>query len=267
LRPLSVLIVDDEPPARRRVRQLLAACPNASVVAEAGSLREAREQLAKHRPDLALVDIRLRDADAFELFRSSPLSAAVVFVSAHAEHALRAFECDVLDYLLKPVRPERLAAALARAERWRARRSSEAPPADGPYLALQQRQELRLIACGDILHIAARDDHSELFLKNDTSHLDPTRMDDWERRLPATFVRTHRSHIANLGAALALSRRSGAWWLELLEGARVPVSRSRLETVRGAFRARFAARSLPDSVGATTSAALEPAQTSERNSG
>lgn len=237
---LSVLIVDDEPPARRRLRQLLAAHPHVDVVAEAASLAEARARLAEHRPDLAFVDIELRDADAFGLFGPEPLSTAVVFVTAHAEHALRAFECDVLDYLLKPVRPERLAAALLRVERRRARRV-HAPPEAGGNLALQHRQELRIVPSDDILRITACDDHTELYLTSGASLLDPTRMEGWEPRLPASFVRTHRSHIVNLKAALALARRRGSWALELAGGDRVPVSRSRLAAVRAAFTA-FAAR-------------------------
>lgn len=260
-RPLSILIVDDEPPARRRLRSLLAAHPIANVVAEAAGIAEARAQLDEHAPDLAFLDIQLRGEDAFTLLAAGPVGAAVVFVTAHAEHALRAFECDVLDYLLKPIRPERLAAALARAERWRAARESPAPTSEATSaLSLWSRQGLRRVAYHDILHIVARDDHSELFLRDGTSHLDGTRMDGWERRLPLPFIRTHRSHIVNLSAVIGLCRRYNGWMIELAawsparphaarsgrdavtRGAAptamlVPISRGRLAAARAALRA------------------------------
>jgi DNA-binding LytR/AlgR family response regulator len=259
-RPLSILIVDDEPPARRRLRSLLAAHPTARVVAEAAGVAEARAQLNEHAPDLAFLDIQLRGEDAFALLSGAPLGAAVVFVTAHAEHALRAFECDVLDYLLKPIRPERLAAALARAERWRAALESPARRRDGvSSLSLWSRKGLRRVAYDDIVHIVARDDHSELYLRDGTSHLDGTRMEGWERRLPAPFLRTHRSHIVNLSAAVGVCRRYNGWMIELAagspartlavqsgcdadtkrgetDGVLIPISRGRVAAVRAALR-------------------------------
>jgi DNA-binding LytR/AlgR family response regulator len=259
-RPLAILIVDDEPPARRRLRSLLAAHPTARVVAEAAGVAEARAQLNEHAPDLAFLDIQLRGEDAFALLSGAPLGAAVVFVTAHAEHALRAFECDVLDYLLKPIRPERLAVALARAERWRAALESPARRRDGARaLSLWSRRGLRRVAYDDIVHIVARDDHSELYLRDGTSYLDGTRMENWERRLPAPFLRTHRSHIVNLGAVVGACRRYNGWMLELAacppasplavrggrdtgaqggdaDGVLIPISRGRVAAVRAALR-------------------------------
>jgi DNA-binding LytR/AlgR family response regulator len=256
-RPLSILIVDDEPPARRRLRSLLAAHPIARVVAEAAGIAEARAQLSEHAPDLAFLDIQLRGEDAFALLSGAPLGAAVVFVTAHAEHALRAFECDVLDYLLKPIRPDRLAAALARAERWRAALEGPAHTRNGASaLSLWNRKGLRRVAYDDIVHIVARDDHSELFLRDGTSYLDSTRMEGWERRLPPPFLRTHRSHIVNLSAVLGVCRRFNGWMIELaarphsarsgrdtearrgeLGGLLIPISRGRVAAVRAALRA------------------------------
>lgn len=237
-RPLRALILDDEPPARRRLVRLLASHPTTRVVAEAGSVAEARARLADSEPDLAFIDVQLRGEDAFSLFDGAPILAAIVFVTAHAEHAVRAFECDVVDYLLKPIRPERLAAALARVERWRTTRADCDAPGRPRQSALvrSHRGELRLISCHDILHIVARDDHTELYLRDGTSYLDATRMDAWERRLPPSFLRIHRSYIANLDAAEGLSRRSHGWVLRL-PSASIPVSRSRLEHVRATLHA------------------------------
>jgi DNA-binding LytR/AlgR family response regulator len=236
--PLAILVVDDEPPARRRLIRLLASHENTNVVAEAASVAEARARLAQFKPDLAFIDIQLRGEDAFTLLASADVSAAVVFVTAHAEHAVRAFECDVVDYLLKPVRPERLAEALARAERWRAAHEGRAvlAPASAISLVLGHRGGLRRICFEDIVHIVARDDHTELYLRDGTSHLHSTRMDGWERRLPPSFLRTHRSHIVNLQGASSVFRRTNGWVLEL-EGELIPISRSRLDGVRAALSA------------------------------
>lgn len=89
----------------------------------------------------------------------------------------------------------------------------------------------------DLIHIVARDDHTELFLSDGRSHLDATRMEHWERRLPPSFLRTHRSHIVNLRAALSLARRPGGWVVHTPLAAPVPVGRSRLTAVRAALRA------------------------------
>jgi DNA-binding LytR/AlgR family response regulator len=214
------------------------------VVAEAGGIAEARARLSEHAPDLAFLDIQLRGEDGFALLSGAPPGAAIVFVTAHAEHALRAFECDVLDYLLKPIRPERLAAALARAERWRAALES---PARARELSLWSRKGLRQVAYDDIVHIVARDDHSELYLRDGASYLDGTRMEVWERRLPAPFLRIHRSHIVNLNRVVALFRRYNGWMLQLAacspvrphapSAALVPISRGRVAAVRAALGA------------------------------
>lgn len=235
--PLAVLVVDDEPPARRRLIRLLGAHPDARVVAEAATVAEARCRLREHRPDLAFVDVQLRGESAFALFDGAEVSAAVVLVTAHAEHAVRAFECDVVDYLLKPVRPERLGDAIARAQRWRmARGSQDVTPCAPPSFTLFHRGALRRIAFEDILHIVARDDHSELFLRDGQSYLDATRMDTWERRLPPFFLRTHRSHIANLRLVTSVARRHNGWVLEL-DRVLIPISRSRLHAARAALHA------------------------------
>jgi DNA-binding LytR/AlgR family response regulator len=243
-RPLAILVVDDEPPARRRLIRLLGAHDNTRVVAEAASVAEARARLEQCKPDLAFVDIQLRGEDAFALFDRADVAAAVVFVTAHAEHALRAFECDVIDYLLKPIRPERLADALRRAERWRT--AHDAPPqasAAAPSLTVCQRGAFYRISCANILHIVARDDHTELYLRDGTSHLHATRMDAWERRLPPSFLRTHRSHIVNLRFARGVLRRANGWVIELDASTAptvstvviIPISRSRLEAARAAL--------------------------------
>ena len=119
---LQVLVVDDEQLARSRLRTLLGDCsaPAASVAAEAANAAQAMEQLGRQRFDAALLDVHMPGADGLALaqvIRSLPEPPCVVFVTAHAEHAVAAFELEAVDYLTKPVRLERLQAALQKVER------------------------------------------------------------------------------------------------------------------------------------------------------
>ncbi|MEP7027952.1 MAG: response regulator, partial [Candidatus Eisenbacteria bacterium] len=116
--PLRVLVVDDEPLARARARRLLAEVGGTDLVGEAGSVPEARAAVAALRPDVLLLDIQIHDQDGFALIESLPEPRPlVVFVTAFDHYAVRAFEANAVDYLLKPFRAERLAAALERVRR------------------------------------------------------------------------------------------------------------------------------------------------------
>ncbi len=118
--PLRLLIVDDEPPARERLRQLCAGIPDIVVVGEAGNGREALELAGHLAPEVVLLDVRMPGMDGLEAARELaqlPLPPAIIFVTAYEQHALEAFDAAASAYLLKPVRREKLAAALARAQR------------------------------------------------------------------------------------------------------------------------------------------------------
>ena len=118
--PLRLLIVDDEPPARQRLRQLCADIPDVLVVGEAGNGREALEQAGRLAPEVVLLDVRMPGMDGLEAARELaqlPLPPAIIFVTAYEQHALEAFDTAASAYLLKPVRREKLATALARAQR------------------------------------------------------------------------------------------------------------------------------------------------------
>jgi two-component system LytT family response regulator len=125
---MNVLLVDDEPPARRRMRRLLGDADDVSVVAECGSGASALDALRTHRVDLVFLDIQMPGVDGFVVADAlgGPDAPLLVFVTAHDSHAIRAFEARALDYLLKPVRPERLAATLVRAREALASRRSAA---------------------------------------------------------------------------------------------------------------------------------------------
>lgn len=110
----DVILVDDEPLARQGLRTLLAAHPDVRIVGEAGSAVQAQALIEAKRPDAVFLDIEMADATGLDLVRNLRCPPAIIFVTAHAIHAVDAFAVQAVDYLLKPVRPERLAAALGR---------------------------------------------------------------------------------------------------------------------------------------------------------
>lgn len=131
---MRVLIVDDEAPARARLKRLLEQLPDATAAGEAKSGPEAVEKISELSPDLVLLDIQMPGMDGFGVIETVGVSLmpAVIFVTAYDEHALRAFEVHALDYLLKPVQPERLAGAVERARVLARRSATPVEPDDEP---------------------------------------------------------------------------------------------------------------------------------------
>lgn len=126
---IRVLIVDDEPPARRKVRRFLDRDAEIGAISEAGSGAEAIDAIRTFAPDLVFLDVQMPDMDGFDVLRAvpEPHQFHVVFLTAHDTHALRAFEAEALDYLLKPADPERFERALERAKEHVALRSERDP--------------------------------------------------------------------------------------------------------------------------------------------
>ncbi len=246
--PLRIVLIDDEPLARARARRLLAGLPGAAVVGEAGSADEARDVLAATRPDLVLLDVQMPGEDGFALLRSLDPRPAVVFVTAYDQYAVRAFEENAVDYLLKPFRAERLAAALERARRDLAhpedvaRRLGEVlaslgggPPLHLERLTVRVGQRQLILRTEEVLWFGAEDKLVFAATADDRHWLDLT-LDHLERRLdPRRFARVHRSAIVNLDHAAALRPAfAGTWRLQLDDAARteVPVSRARARQLR-----------------------------------
>ena len=213
---LRVLLVDDEPLARLRLRGLVADCaePLASVVGEAANAGQALGWLAENRCDLVLLDVQMPGRDgtqlAVELARLAQ-PPAVVFVTAHAEHALRAFDLDAVDYLTKPVRRERLHAALQRV----AQRLAARPPAadaavpegdDAPVIVVTDRNRVVRVPISDVLYLKAEMKYVTLRTAVHTYVLDEA-LSDLEVRLGERFLRVHRNALVARSAVRALERR------------------------------------------------------------
>lgn len=215
---LRVLIADDEELARLRMRSLLADCaaPAAEVVAEAASGPEALHQLSTTQVDLVLLDIRMPGLDGLQLaerLRRLPDPPRVVFVTAHAEHALQAFDIDAVDYLTKPVRRARLQEALVRvAQRLGTPMAAPAAAAatgtaDPLVLVVSDRGRVQRIPVADVLYLKAELKYVTLRTADHQYVLDDS-LAELEQRLGTAVLRVHRNALVARAAVRALERRA-----------------------------------------------------------
>ena len=215
---LRILIVDDEELARLRLRGLVNDCvePKARVVGEAANAAQALAWLATQRCDLLLLDVQMPGRDGTQLadeLRRLPEPPAVVFVTAHAQHALRAFDLEAVDYLTKPVRRERLHAALQRVAQRLALRgvaaAAAAPPGaeDVPVIVVTDRGRVLRVPLGEVLYFKAELKYVTLRTADRSYVLDEA-LSDLEQRLGERFLRVHRNALVARSAVRALERRT-----------------------------------------------------------
>lgn len=241
---MRVVIVDDEPLARERLRRLLAEFPGYDVIGEAGDGESALELIDDEQPDLVFLDIRMGGIDGLQVARQlseEDLPPAVIFTTAYAEHALSAFDTTAVAYLLKPIRKEKLKDALVKARRpSRAQRPSgaEAGPGDKPrreFVLATTRDGLIRVAAEDIVYFLADQKyttvhhlHGEVLIEESLKTLE-TDFAPW-------FLRIHRKALVATRFIQALERGRGEdehHWLRLRHAHDLlPVSRRRLAEVR-----------------------------------
>jgi len=223
---LKLLLVDDETLARLRLRTLLADChaPAASVEAEAANAAQAMACLQRQQFDVALIDIRMPGADGLalaETLRSLPESPALIFVTAHAEHAVQAFELEALDYLTKPVRLERLQAALQKAERFAESRRGAGPDPLQEALLIQERGRTELVPLSEVLYLKAELKYITVRTQA-RSYLLEGSLNELEARYPSRLIRVHRNALVARRAVRALQRQhdaqEGEVWAVRLSG-------------------------------------------------
>ena len=249
---LRILIVDDEEPARRRLRDILADLAQEltiHVVGEAASGVDALARVRELSPNLVLADMHMPRMNGIELAQHlSKLEhpPAVVFITAHDDYAVRAFEVNALDYLLKPVRAARLSAALARAASTMKVPAPEALVHANPearrYLSISERGRLTLVPVAEVIYLRAElkyvtvcTDAKEYLLEESLTRL--------EEEFSQTFVRVHRSVLVARNRISGFEKapvgpdnegETGAQWQVILHGVseRVPVSRRQWASVK-----------------------------------
>jgi two-component system LytT family response regulator len=201
---IRVLIVDDEPPARRKVRRFLEGDTQIAEICEAGSGAEAMHAIRRFRPDLVFLDVQMPDMDGFAVLEatSQPREFHVVFLTAHDRHALRAFQAEALDYLLKPVDPERFERALERAKVQVALlRERKANPEAKPFLKriLVQKNHCELFLPVGRIDWAESDRNYICIHADGETFTIRTTLESFARQLdPQQFVRISRSELVNV---------------------------------------------------------------------
>ncbi len=199
-RTLKTLIVDDERLARKALHSLLDETGMVEVIGEADSVASAMAVISVQKPDLIFLDIQMPGQSGFDLISKLNYSPNIIFVTAYDEYALRAFEVNALDYLVKPVTPARLVDAISRVhEEPQMLKIPEKTLSLDDRLFLQFSSNYIFLKIDQIVVITSSGDYSEVRTKDGKHGLTNKSMLEWEKRLPEnTFIRIHRSFIINL---------------------------------------------------------------------
>ncbi len=196
---LQALIVDDEELARLELRTLLNAFTGIEVAGEADSVDEAKYQIEHLNPDIIFLDIQMPGKTGFDLLEELETEATIIFVTAYDEYAIRAFEVNALDYLIKPVYPERLAHTISRLLKTETVAPDVKPLSIEDFIFAKVGKRMHFIKIKEIKAIEAAREYTEIHVNKSESVLILKSMHEWESRLPEShFLRIHRSCIINL---------------------------------------------------------------------
>jgi two-component system LytT family response regulator len=242
---MRTLIVDDEAPARDRLRRYLANFEGVQVIGEAGDGVQAVEIIEAQSPDLVLLDIQMPALDGFGVIEALEDPPAIIFVTAYDEYAIQAFEVHALDYLLKPFSRERLATAIDRAQESLAAKQDpsaqlgpllESLAAEGRYmtrLAVRDRDCIRVLDADEVDWIGIEDEQVMVHVREQAYPIRRT-LAELEARLdPHRFFRAHRSAIVNLDRVQEIIPWfKGGHILRLTTGAEVDLSRAQARALR-----------------------------------
>ena len=230
---LNILIIDDEKPARDRLRRLLTDLPLYGVAGEAASGSQALEMIRELEPDILLLDISMPGMDGMSLARvlqDGGASAAVIFCTAYQDQAIRAFEVEAVDYLVKPVRTERLEKALEKARRYLGRDQGQR---EEHYLRSTVGGKVVLTSIHSVIALVAEDKYTTVIHEKGTTVIDES-LTELDRRFKDLFFRIHRNSLISRKHLRGLERTSEGHTQVLLSGTdRKPeVSRRNIASLR-----------------------------------
>lgn len=234
----TALIVDDERLARNALRRLLAAHPWLEIIGEAAHADEARQAIVHFKPNVLFLDIQMPGKDGFQLLSELEFLPHVIFTTAYDQYALRAFEVSALDYLVKPIEPERLTEALKRVPQPKALPPVEEPPTPD-YLTADEQVFVKdgdkcwFVRIGDIRLIESEGNYTRLHFDRERPLILRSLNQLEERLNPAQFFRANRSQIINLRYIRRMDTwANGTLLAELTDGQRVELSRRRAHDFR-----------------------------------
>lgn len=228
----TAIIIDDERLARKEMRRLLAEFASITIAGEAENLADAIKLIETEKPDIVFLDIQLSGESGFDLLERVEHDFKLIFVTAFDAYAVRAFEVNAIDYLLKPVNPERLAKAIDRLAEERVVGPLKPLEFDDRIFLELGARSLFLKVC-DISHIVAAGDYSEVFTRDKRKYLVEKPLREWEERLPEKhFLRIHRQAIVNLEEIEHLEPWFNRTFQVRLKGLREPLTVSRRYAVK-----------------------------------
>lgn len=228
----KILLIDDEPLARSLLEEMLETDERLQIIGTCGDGFEGLKAIQQHQPDLIFLDIQMPKITGFEMLELLDNPPKVIFTTAYDEYALKAFEVSALDYLLKPITPERVRKAVEKF--WNAEipnypSGKQVPkmPEQLRRIVVKEGQEIKIIPLEEVLFIEAADDYAKITTAG-KYYLKHQRMSAFEAQLPAwQFVRTHRSYIVNTQQIQKVELYEKEQYCTVLhDGRKLPVSRS-----------------------------------------
>ncbi|HRG53476.1 MAG TPA: LytTR family transcriptional regulator DNA-binding domain-containing protein [Bacteroidia bacterium] len=240
----KVVIIDDEPLARLIVTEYLQNTKDIEIVAECNDGFEGIKAIAQHQPSLIFLDIQMPKINGFEMLELLPNAPAVIFTTAFDEYAIKAFEANAIDYLLKPFSKERFDQAI---EKWNNKQATEnkqqlqqfientvKQPEERSRIVVKKGSDIRIIPVEEVYFIEAYDDYVKIFLK-DSYYLKKKTMNYYEEVLDENnFVRVHRSFIINLNHLTKIEALEKNNYVAILKNDnRIPISRNSYAKLKG----------------------------------
>jgi two-component system, LytTR family, response regulator len=235
-RMLRTLIIDDEPHVRETLQSLLQKfCPQVKVVGEAGSVATGAREIQEKRPDLVLLDIKMDDGTGFDLLnRFEHIGFKIIFVTAWEKYAIQAFGFSAVDYLLKPVNPEKLAEAVNRAEQQvqssfniqlnTLKENLASPENPNRKIILKTSDNVYLVKVQDIIHCASDCNYTRFTLADGDKILVSKLLKDYDELLAGSgFFRVHRSNLINLKHIKRFEKQDGGY-VVMSNGDKIPAS-------------------------------------------
>jgi two-component system LytT family response regulator len=223
---VKALVVDDEPLARRELRRLLAAFPSVQVVGEAGNIDEARERIEALAPDVVFLDIQMPGGTGFDLLTQLDRVPRIVFTTAYDQYAVKAFDVNALDYLLKPIEPERLAMAIAKIQTSAQRQASATDASPLEQMFIKDGPRCWFVPLREVSLFTSEGNYVRLHWGKERPLLGRS-LTSLEQKLDAKrFFRANRAQIVNLAFIQTVEAgEGGRLHLQLRDGPEIEVSR------------------------------------------